>query len=223
MKREPGCNERRAVRVRARGCVAVHGDGYGRGKIVDLSTDGMRLRLTGPHAPYRVDGRVDLDLRFDGATGGWWRMSGRIVRVDARGQLAVAFDDVPTDFEDRIQAELVAALEEAGAIDVLIVDPVAPRRGELAVALRAAGRHVSEAATPLDAIDQLGESRHHPGLIVIADTVPASIANELRAHVRVEHPDVGLVRMMGARDEWAHRREPIALARADRRHGPRAG
>ena len=113
-----------------------------------------------------------------------------------RGQVAVAFDDIPTDFEDRIQAELVAALEEAGVVDVLVVDPVALRRGQLAASLRARGRHVSEAATPLDAIDRLGESRHHPGMIAIADTVPAGIADELRAYVRVEHPDVRLVRRM---------------------------
>jgi hypothetical protein len=188
-------DRRRAARASARGRIVILGDGHGRGKIVDLSSTGIRLRLSGPLGLYRLDDRVDLELRFDGARGGWWKMSGRIVRIDRRGEIAVSFDDVPTDFEDWVQAELLAVLEAQGEHGVLLVDPVAVRRREVAVALRASGRRVREAATPLEAIDQLGESRYHPQVIAIADTVPARIANDLRGYVRIEHRDLVLVRM----------------------------
>jgi hypothetical protein len=195
MKGEQRSHERRrAARVRAHGGVVIGGDRNDHGEIVDLSATGIRFRFAGAVGWYRPEDRVDLALRFDGAKGGWWGMSGRIVRVD-QSDIVVAFDRIPTDFEDWMQAELVAALEAAdGKVHILLVDPVAVRRGDLAASMRAAGRHVSEAATPLDAIDHLGESRNRPDMVAIADTVPVGIADDLRAYVRAEHPDLGLVR-----------------------------
>ena len=198
MKEQPKRDRRRAVRVSARGRVVIHGDGYGRGEILDLSATGVRLRLAGPVAAYRRDDRIHLELRFDGAVGSWCSITGRVLRVDVRGELAVAFDEVPTDFEDWIQVELLALLESHAIADVLLVDPVVLHRREVAKVLRAVGHRVSEAATPLEAIDQLGESHYHPGIVAIADTVPAGIADDLRAFVRVEHTDLALVRLMNS-------------------------
>lgn len=181
--------------MRARGRVVVQGSAGGRGKVVDVSTSGVRFRLAGPAGEYRVADRLSLDLRFDGARGGWWTITGRVVRCDADGQIAICFEAVPSDFATWIDAELHAAREAEDVDHVLLVDPMPLRRIETARTLRDAGRRVSEAATPLDAIDRLGESRYNPRLAAIADTVPASIANELRAYLRREHPAIGLVRM----------------------------
>jgi hypothetical protein len=188
-------DRRRAIRVAARGRVVIQGDGYGRGRILDLSADGVRFRLAGPFTAYAAADRVDLELRFDGANGGWWRLAGRIVRIDPGGSIVVAFDDVPTDFEDWIHAELVATLQAKDRPLVLLVDPIARRRATAAAALRATGRNVQEVATPLCAIHQLGESHYRPRMVAIADTIPAGIADDLRAYVRTEHPDLVLVRM----------------------------
>jgi hypothetical protein len=193
MRERTEWERRRTVRVGARGRVAVHGDRCARGEILDLSSTGVRFRLAGPFAGC-VGDRLVLDLRFDGARGGWWNLTGRIVRVGLDDQLAVAFESTPTDFEDWIQGELVASLEAEREVYVLLVDPVASRRRELADALRSTGHRVSEAATPLDAIYQLGESHYHPRLVAIADTIPSGIADDLRAYLRAEHPDSSLLR-----------------------------
>lgn len=187
---------RRAARVGARGRVVIRGGGCGLGRIVDLSTTGVRVRPTGPRGSYRLGERVDLELRLDGASGGWWTLSGHIVRVDAEGGVAVEFDVVSTDFEDRVHSELLAARAAEDEQGVLLVDSIAARRGAAAVAFRAGGHHVREAATPLDAIDQLGESAYRPCFISIADTVPARIANDLRSYVRAEHRELVVVSTM---------------------------
>jgi hypothetical protein len=126
---QPERDRRRSVRVNARGRVEIHGGGYGRGQILDLSASGVRFRLASPIAAYRPDDRIDLEMRFDGVKGGWWRMVGRIVRVDVRNQLVVAFENVPTGFERWIATELVAAQ----ATDVACFDQLAQRRGRVAI------------------------------------------------------------------------------------------
>ena len=81
---------------------------------------------------------------------------------------------------------------------VLLVDPLPRRRATAAAAFRATGRRVRAVATPLCAIHQLGASHDRTTMIAIADTVPAEIADDLRAYVRDEHPTLVLVRMIAA-------------------------
>jgi hypothetical protein len=186
---------RAAQRVPTRGRAVIHGDRFGRARILDISATGVRVRLSGPYGPYRRGERLDLELRFDGARGGWWTLGGLVVSVDG-GEIVLAVESAPPDLEDWIQTELLATVEAADGADVLLVDSVPARRAETADSLRASGRRVSAVATPLDAIDRLGESRYHPRLIAIADTVPSAIAEELRTYLRREHPEIGLMRMM---------------------------
>jgi hypothetical protein len=198
MQGERTRDRRKDARVHARGRVAV--DGHGRGKIIDVSTGGVRFRVAGPLVRFDLGDQVDLELRFDGAEGGWWRLAGRVVRNAGAGVVVVAFAATPTDFEDWMHAELLAELESEDERHVMLVDPIAARRGQVAATLRESGRTVAEAATPLDAIDRLGESRYRPRTIAVADTVPARVADELRAYLLAEHADIGVVRMMsGAR------------------------
>ncbi len=197
MQAQRSAANRQAERVPARGRVVIHGERFGRATILDISATGLRFQLAGPYGPYLRGEQLDLELRFDGARGGWWTMRGRVVSVDA-GEIAVAVEAAPPDFEDWIQAQLLATVEAADGADVLLVDSMPVRRAEMADSFRASGRRVSEVATPLDAIDRLGESRYHPRLIAIADSVPFGVAEELRSYVRREHPGIGLMRMMAA-------------------------
>lgn len=187
--------KRHPERAPARGRVMIHGNRPGRGTILDISATGVRFQLSGAYGPYTKGELLELELRFDGSRGGWLTMRGHIVWLDG-GEIAVATDAAAPDLEDWIQAELLAMLEAADGADVLLVDSIPARRARTADSLRAVGRRVSEVATPLDVIDRLGESGCHPRLIAIADTVPSAIADELRAYVRREHPEIGLVRMM---------------------------
>jgi len=189
-----GRDRRRSARVAASGHVLIHGEEGSRGRIVDVSASGVRLRLAERSRRHWRGVHVELELRIDGATGGWWKLTGRIVRVDPGRVVVVAFDHLPTGFEDGIQVELVAALEGDAMPHVLLVDSLTWRRTQTAALLRATGRRVSEAATPLDAISHLGEARAR--VVAIADTVPSGIADELRAYVRTEHADLQLVRMI---------------------------
>jgi len=184
--------------VCASGRVVIHGEQCDLGPIVDVSITGVRVGLAGRATDHRAGDRVELELRFDGARGGWSELSGRVVRVDLDLDVVVAFDEPAAELADRIQDELLAALESETVEHVVLVDPVTSRRAEMAAMLRAAGRRVSEAATPLEAIALLGESCGHAQVIAIADTVPEAAADELRAYMAREHPRLRLVRATAA-------------------------
>jgi PleD family two-component response regulator len=81
-------------------------------------------------------------------------------------------------------------------VRVLVVDSQAPRRQHLAATLRRAACDVTEAATPLEAIAHLGSSRAQPSYVAVADTVPSSIGDELRAYLTATHLDLTLLRMV---------------------------
>jgi hypothetical protein len=107
--------------------------------------------------------------------------------------MAIGFDAVPDDFEDCIQDELLAAVEHDILPRMILVDTVDGRRNKIAGAFRSAGCHVTEASTPLEAIAHLGGSRFELGLIAIADTVPETVAEQLREFLLDEHPGAHMV------------------------------
>ena len=165
-------------------------------RIVDLSTGGARLRLArGLELGALLDARVVVELRLDGAHSRWLRCGGVVRRVEISSyEVVIAFWKIPTDFEDLVQDELVAALEDGRAPRVLLVDADVRRRSRLARAFSAAGCRVAEVRAPLDALSALDESKTHFSLIAIADTTPAFIAEELRRYVADVHP--GLTNLM---------------------------
>ena len=191
-----GGDRRGSPRVTARGSVIVD---HHRAKITDVSASGVRVARCEPRAAYEVDESIGLMVRFDGARGRWWRTQGRVVRVEADGSVVVAFRDVPPGLVDAVRAELQDAADGEDVARVLVVDPDAGRRGRLAASFRAAGLRVTEAATPLDAIVCLSESRGYPHTVAIADTIPARVADELRTYLELEHADLALVRTPGDR------------------------
>jgi hypothetical protein len=186
---------RRSPRVNARGHVIFHGVSCARGAIIDMSAHGVRVRMSGRRARYLRSDRVTLELRLEGGCGGWSTLSGHVVRLDVGGEVMLALDEPPPDYDDAVQDQLLAVLEADAVQQVLLVDPIGWRRTKLAASMRVAGGHVREAATPLEALAHLGESRERFHVIAVADTVPATVAEELREYLHAEHAGIRVVRV----------------------------
>lgn len=187
--------ERRAMpRIRPKGSVTLRWkDQPVRGRLVDLGPGGACVRIATELPRELVRKLVDIDLRLDGRQATWLTLCGRVLRIDAEGRIAVAFDAVPPAFERMISDETDASRHEEGIRRVVLVDASRDRRAIIAAAFRAADCEVVDVSTPLEAIVRLGESRYDPKLIAIADSVPEWIADELRAFVHVEHPRARIV------------------------------
>ena len=182
--------KRHDARVHARGSVFVHTHRGERGRIIDLSAGGVRLALARRNLIHCIGGRVAIELRLDGAREGWVHLNGQIRRVAADGTVSVAFFQLPTDFEDLIQDQLVSELECTLLPHALVVDPATERRQTTARQLRADGWYVTESSSPLEAIDHLGESSSHPSMVIVAPTSPSSIGHDLRRYLAREHASI---------------------------------
>lgn len=210
--------ERRASpRVAVAGSVIVRLDGAAPGRLVDLSAGGVRFTPSPGVAPYAVGTRVMIDLRLDGARFGWFRF-GAVISRSSPDETAATFSDVPPEFAAAVVSELRTAAASAETPGVLLVDLDPPRRVLVAAALRVAGCDVREVTTPLEAISYLGDSQARPWIVAIADTVPATVADELRAHVRDDHALVRLVAVSeataatDAEDSRLPTRDPLDLS-----------
>jgi len=62
---------RRSSRVRVTGRVVIHGKEHALGPIVDVSTAGVRTRIVEAAERYRAGDFARVELRLDGARGGW--------------------------------------------------------------------------------------------------------------------------------------------------------
>jgi hypothetical protein len=186
-------NRRHAQRVDTEGTAVVRLLARRIGaRVVDLSARGVRLRFAPGVDLGALDGaRVVVEIRLDGVRSTWLRFGGTIRRVDASlGEVVIVFWSIPTDFEDLVQDELIAALESDAAPRALLVDTDRHRRSTLARAFGAAGWRVAEVGAPLEALSVLDESKNHFSLIAIADTIPAFIGEEFRAFVADVHPEL---------------------------------
>jgi hypothetical protein len=138
--------------------------------------------------------RVHVDLKLDADASRHFALLGHVLRVSVPTRhMAIGFDTIPDDFEDCVQDELLAAVEHDVLPRMVLMDTVDGRRNRIASAFRNAGCHVTEASTPLEAIAQLGGSRFELGLIAIADTVPETVAEQLREFLLDEHPGTHMV------------------------------
>ena len=163
-----------------------------RGRIVNLSRGGVAA-ITTSAAPERLlGGSASLDLRLDGRDSSWHDLRGRIVRLDGTA-IAIALDAVPVGFASAIDEIVTASHCHRRVLSIVLVDATSARRDDMAEAFRAAGCAVIEVSTPLEAIVRLGESHFEPDLIAIADSLPATISEELRRFVDAEHPRAKLV------------------------------
>ena len=190
-----GIDRRQHVRVVANGSVIVYGDGARRGRLSNVSTGGMLMRLGEGELRCGSGDHVDVELRLDRTGAKWLQFRGEIVRSNYR-EVAISFTILPLDFSDVIQDALVSALEGAALAHVLLVDANAQRRAPFAALLRKAGCRVAEVATPLEAIAHLGGSAIRTWAVAIASTVPEAIADELHRFLAESDASVE-VRMLG--------------------------
>jgi CheY-like chemotaxis protein len=225
---------RRSMRVRSKGSIHIHhGARLIRGRILDLCIGGVSVQAKLPielasHAgePVRVD--VELD-----ACSKQFSLAGHVLRwLAATGVIAIEFDSVTSGFKDCVQDELLAAVEHDTLPRMILVDSVAKRRGVFANAFRGAGCSVTEVSTPLEAIAWLGRSRFEPGVIAIADSVPESIAVDLREYLCEQYPETHMVAIGGSNRKhdqsgswlsWGNARQDlrIRVGRVVTAHGAR--
>jgi hypothetical protein len=108
MWHDPILDRRRCPRGPSAGMVVVRAAGRSvRGRIVDLSTDGVRARvesMTGLEG--LADCSVGIDLRFDATPTEWVSLRGHVVRVScAFLTIVIAFDHVPAAFAEIVERE----------------------------------------------------------------------------------------------------------------------
>jgi hypothetical protein len=163
-----------------------------RGRIANLGEGGMLLLADGD-APARLLGRfAEAEVRLDSGFAQWWHATGRIVRV-TDGAVAMAFDTLSGELRRMIDELVTASRARIRVLSVVLIDAEAQRRSAMSAGFRATGCGVIEAATPLEAIVRLGESSFEPDVIAIADSHPATAADEMRSFVRRYHPNAKLV------------------------------
>lgn len=179
MPASAGVDRRQQVRVVANGSVIAYGRITMRGRLSNISSSGMCLESAGDEPRYACGEEVVIELHLDRSGATWLRFRGDVVRVTEH-ETAIAFTAVPIDFADVVQDALVSALEGANLAHILLVDENSERRVGFAALLRRAGCRVAEATTPLEAIAHLGGSAIHSWVVAVADTVPSSIADDLR-------------------------------------------
>jgi hypothetical protein len=172
-------DRRQDIRVVANGSVIVHGRRRVRGRLSDISSSGLRMQLTASEPGCTCGDDVELEVHLDRAGATWLRFLGRVLRVDQR-EIAILFTAVPLELAGVIRDVLVSTLEGSSVAHVLLVDANLERRVPFAALLRRAGCRVMDVATPLEAIAHLGGSAIESWVVAIADTTPASIAEELR-------------------------------------------
>ncbi len=184
---------RRDLRVFPKGTVIVRAGTYlVRGRIANLSRGGIST-ITRTTAPERLLGAaVELAIRFDGRDSSWLELRGRVLRIGATS-IAMALEDAPPSFTRILDETISASHHHDRVLSIVLVDATPRRRSEMAEGFRAAGCGVIDVSTPLEAIVRLGESHFEPDLIAIADSLPATISDELRRFVDGEHPRAKLV------------------------------
>lgn len=186
-----------------------------RGRVGNVGLGGMLVADV--TAPSNWAGRsVDFEIRFDGARAEWLRGTGRILRVEV-GALAVGFDTPSSAELLRALGEMTTAADAHDRVmSVVIIDANPQRRSSIAAGFRATGCAVEEADTPLDAIARLGATNFEPDVIVVADSQPSNVADDMRAFVEREHRDALLVTIgdallaPGGMDHWLSSADPKA-------------
>jgi hypothetical protein len=216
---------RRARRVRPKGSVRIKIEGREiHGRIVDVSESGIRLGVPEDDVcAEHVGSPTSIEVRLDTRIAAWLRLEGHVMRIGFRS-IVLGLEHVPTAFHDLMSDELVASNNQVRTPCVVIVDHEAPRRAPFVDAFRGAGYEVVEATSPLEAVVRVGESGYEPHVIVVADTLPASVADELREFMTREHPGVQIVTIghnsldpMG-RGDWLASQDPAHDLRARVEH-----
>ena len=161
-----------------------------RGRIVDLSLGGVRVRRTDDTVAFPSAGAaamVELEL----GDGGWISQDGRVQRCE-RDEIVIAFARLAPEVEDVIEDEVLAAIEASQRPRMIVVDPSAERRRRVADALRVAGCDSYEAATPLEAIDLVERPRNRIRGVAVAENLTQTGSDELCDFFAESNPHIKL-------------------------------
>lgn len=183
---------RKHVRIALKGtAILLAGKHAVRARLVNISEGGF-LASTLVTPPTDLLGQsADIELRLDDRLSQWIRLEGKVVRI---GNESVALSLAATPALVRlVDGVSTASRARERVISVILIDENAERRKLLAHGFQLVGCSLIEAATSLEAIVRLGESSFEPDVIAVADSMPAATANEMRAFVARNHPDVKLV------------------------------
>lgn len=189
----PTGERRRHVRIEPKGTVILLDDDFPHGgRIANLSSGGL-LASTILKAPECLLAReIQMRLRLDGQLAEWLPVTGRVTRI-ATDSIAIAFDQLPEALVRMIDQMSGQSRAHARVMSVVLVDADAIRRSLMASVFRAVGCTVVETSTPLEVIVRLGESSFEPDLIAVADSMPSTVADDLRRFVERDHPQAKLV------------------------------
>jgi hypothetical protein len=183
-----GPERRTAARVATQGTVIFDADRDHRGRVVDLSLGGIRVRAAAVPPRLGPGVAVTLQLRLDGVAVAWIELGGVVCRADRAPMVALSFTEIPDGFAALVAAQHDVAAARAACTRVLLVAADPARRLALAGALRGQGCAVAEATTPLDTLVYLGETDHGFGVVAIADLPPGVTAAALAAFVGDAEP-----------------------------------
>jgi hypothetical protein len=186
-------DRRQYVRIAPKGNVVLtSGEHIRHGRIANLSQGGLLVATTVTDLDELLGSEVEVKLRLDGQEAEWIPASGRILRIGPDG-IAVRLERVPPSLTRMIEEMSAASRAHLRVLSAVLVDADPNRRAVMAEGFRAAGCRVVETSTPLEAIVRLCEASFEPELILIADSAPVTVANELRRFMERNHPRAKLV------------------------------
>ncbi len=161
-----------------------------RGRIVDLSLGGVRIRRLDDTAPCPAPGTAAM-IELEIGDRGWVATDGRIHRCEL-GEVVIAFAPLAAEVEDLIEDEVLAAIEATRRPRMIVVDQQPDRRRRVADKLREAGCDSYEAATPLEAIDLMERPRSHIRGVAVAEHLTQTGGDEFCDFVAETNPGIKL-------------------------------
>jgi CheY-like chemotaxis protein len=186
-------DRRQHIRIAPKGTVSLVSGAHTRlGRIANLCQGGLLVATTAPAPDELLGSAVEVELRLDGQRAEWMQASGRILRITS-DEIAIRLEGLSAALVRTIDEMSTASRASLRTLSAVLVDADPGRRSAMVEAFRVAGCRVVEASTPLEAIVRLGESSFEPDLIVIADSDPPAVADDLRRFVERNHPGAKLV------------------------------
>jgi len=188
---ETGSERRRHFRAQVAASAVVHASRVAlRGRVIDLSLGGVRVRRSDDDVPcpsFGTPAVIELEL----GRAGWVSQDGWIQRSTI-DEVVIAFDRLAPRVEDLIEEEVLAAVEASRRPRMVVVDPAPERRQRVAAALREAGCESYEASTPLEAIDLVERPHNHITGIAVAEQLTQTDGGELMDFFAETNPGIRL-------------------------------
>lgn len=161
-----------------------------KGRIIDLSLGGVRVRRSDDAVPCPAEGTAAM-VELEIGERGWIAADG-IVRRCELDEVVIAFAPLAPEVEDLIEDEVLEAIEATRRPRMIVVDSQADRRRRVADKLRAAGCDSYEVATPLEAIDLMERPRSHIKGVAVSERLTQTDANEFCDFVGETNPNIKL-------------------------------